>query len=377
MYALASYLGTGLVRIDEFFGNMRTLTSSAIHTGGKLAPALAAGNTMILKPAEPAPLTVIGMVEIINTVLPKDVVQVIPGLGADVPQAIIKHPQIRMVSFTGSTAAGAAVARSAAPTITPVVLELGGKNAFIIFDDADMDKAVRAALEGAFFNKGEACTAASRILVQKNKHEEFIQKLAAGIMKLRVGDGMDSKTHVGPCVSKQQQERVLNYIKKGEDAGAKIAAQGNLPANEKCKKGFFVRPTLFRDVTRDMIIAQDEMFGPIVTVTSFDSEEEAVSITNESKYGLTNIILSRDNERCLRTARKIDAGMVWINNYFRNILGTPFGGAKHSGYGREHCIETLREWSRAKTIRQPSGLSQIPDWRGVKDIFGDAGAEVV
>ena len=332
---------------------------------------------MILKPAEPAPLTVIRMVEIINTVLPKDVVQVIPGLGPDVPQAIVQHPQIMMVSFTGSTAAGAAVAASAAPTITPVVLELGGKNAFIIFEDADLDKAVRSALEGAFFNKGEACTASSRMLVQRRVYEEFVQKLGAGVKKICVGNGMDSKTHVGPCVTKQQQERVLGYIKKGQEAGAKVAAQGDLPIDEKCKKGFFVQPTLFRDVTRDMIIAQDEMFGPVVTVTAFDTEEEAISITNESKYGLTNIIFSRDNERCLRTARKIDVGMVWINNYFRNLLGAPFGGAKHSGYCREHCIETLREWSRAKQIRQPSGLGKPPDWRGIKDIFGDVGADVV
>ena len=155
---------------------------------------------MILKPAEPAPLTVIRMVEIINTVLPKDVVQVIPGLGADVPQAIVQHPQVRMVSFTGSTPAGAAVAKSASTTITPVVLELGGKNAFIVYDDADLDKAVRAALEGAFFNKGEACTAASRILVHKAVYEEFIAKLGAGVKKICVGDGMDPKTHVGPAL---------------------------------------------------------------------------------------------------------------------------------------------------------------------------------
>jgi acyl-CoA reductase-like NAD-dependent aldehyde dehydrogenase len=167
----------------------------------------------------------------------------------------------------------------------------------------------------------------------------------------------------------------LATSEKGEETGAKIAFQRDLPTDEKYKNGFFVRPTLFRDVTRDMIISHDEMFGPVVTVTSFDTEEEAVSITNESKYGLTNIFYSRDNEKCLRTARKIDAGMVFVNNYFRNLLGTPFSGAKHSGYGREHCIGALREWSRAKTIRQPSGLGQVPDWRGVKDIFDESGTE--
>ena len=177
-----------------------------IHTGGKLAPALAAGNTMILKPGEQAPLTVMKIVDIINTVLPPDVVQVVPGLGPEVPQLLCTHPLVKMVSFTGSTGGGAAVSKSASANITPLCLELGGKNALVVFDDADCDQAVRDTLEGAFFNKGEACTATSRVIVQRGIHDRFVSHLAAGVRRLRTGNGLNDSTHVGPCVSKPQQQ---------------------------------------------------------------------------------------------------------------------------------------------------------------------------
>ena len=234
-----------------------------IHTGGKLAPALAAGNTMILKPGEQAPLTVMRIVEILETVLPKDVVQVVPGLGAEVPQALITHALVKMVSFTGSTAAGAAVAKTAAASITPVVLELGGKNGFIVFDDADFDGAVRDAIEGAFFNKGEACTASSRLLVQRGIYDRFVEKLAAGVRQIKAGNGLDPKTHVGPQVSKAQQKRVVDYIDIGKKEGARIAAQAKLPSDPACKEGFFAPVTVFADVREDMRIANEEMFGTI------------------------------------------------------------------------------------------------------------------
>lgn len=340
-----------------------------IHTGGKLAPCLAAGNTMILKPGDQAPLTVMRIVEILQSVLPRDVVMAVPGHGPEVPQALVANRTVKAVSFTGSTAAGSAVARTAAATVKPSTLELGGKNALIVFDDANMDRAVADALEGGFFNKGEACTAASRVLVHEAVYDVFLQRLVAGVKKIVAGDGMDSKTHVGPCVSKASQQRVLQYIEKGKAEGATVAAQGALPSDPKYKDGFFVAPTLFADVTRDMTIAREEIFGPVVSVLKFSSEDEAISIANESAYGLTGIIFSKDHERCLRVSRKLDVGMVWINNYFRNVLGTPFGGTKDSGYGREHCIETLREWTWAKAIHQPSGLGPVPQWRAIKDCF--------
>ncbi|KAJ9604542.1 hypothetical protein H2200_010655 [Cladophialophora chaetospira] len=346
-----------------------------IHFGGKTAPALAAGNVMILKPGEQAPLTVIRMCEIISEVLPPDVVQVVPGIGPDVPSTLIKHDLVKMVSFTGSTAAGSKAAETAAKTVTPVVLELGGKNALVVFDDVEnLDRAVGDALEGAFFNKGEACTASSRILVQNGVYKQFCDKLAAGVKKIKSGNGLDSSTHLGPQVSKAQQERVLSYLQKAKDlekqGKVKIAAQGALPDDPACKNGYFVPPTLITDVTRDLVIAQEEMFGVLVTVTPFETEDEAIDIVNESRYGLTSIIFSQNNERCWRFSKKVDVGLVFVNNYFRNILGVPFGGAKETGYGREHSIDTLKEWCRAKVITQPSGFGQIPSWRAVKDVYG-------
>lgn len=347
-----------------------------VHTGGKLAPCLAAGNTMVLKPGDQAPLTVMRIVEIVNIVLPPDVVHAVPGVGPEVPNALVINPLVKKVSFTGSTAAGAAVGKSAADTITPTVMELGGKNAFIVFDDADLDQAVRDALEGAFFNKGEACTASSRIIVQDGIYDRFVAKLSAGVLKLRTGSGLDNDTHVGPCVSKPQQQKVLGYIKLGQEEGAEIAAQAELPRDPACASGFFVPPTLFKNVKRTMRIAQEEMFGPVATVMRFTTEDEAISVTNESPYGLVAAVYTESMTRGLRCVRRVDVGMAFLNNYNRRFLGTPFGGVKHSGHGREHCIETLYEWTTAKNIRMPSGLGKHPVWKAVVAIFGDKGTEV-
>ena len=218
---------------------------------------------MILKPGEQAPLCVLRIVEILQDILPKDVVQAVPGLGAEVPQALITHSLVKMVSFTGSTTSGAATAKSASASVKPVVLELGGKNAFIVFEDADFDLAVRDALEGAFFNKGEACTAASRLLIQRNIYDKFVQKLAAGVNMIKQGNGLDPQTHVGPQVSRTQQKRILDYIELGKKEGAKVAAQAKLPTDSDLKDGFFAPITLFTDVTEDMRIAKEEMFGTI------------------------------------------------------------------------------------------------------------------
>ena len=348
-----------------------------IHTGGKLAPALAMGNTVVVKPPEQAPMTVMRIIEILQSVLPKDVIHGVPGVGPDVPVSLVQHPLVHKISFTGSTPAGAAVAKSAAADITPCSLELGGKNAFVVFEDADLDQAIRDCLDGGFFNKGEACTAASRLLVHRDVHDAFVEKLGAGIKKLVVGDGLKNETHVGPQVTEAQQKRVNNYIRIGlEEDGATIFAQGNLPSDPALKDGYFVRPTLFTNVKRHMRIAREEMFGPIQTVTSFSSYDEAIEIVNDSDYGLTAAVYTKDMEKGWKASRQIDVGMVWLNNYQRNILGKPFGGAKQSGYGREHNIETLRDFSRPKFVQFPSGLGKLPAWKGVTDIFGTQGSQV-
>jgi acyl-CoA reductase-like NAD-dependent aldehyde dehydrogenase len=342
-----------------------------IHTGGKLAPALAVGNTVVIKPSEQAPLTVIRIVELLNTVLPPDVLHLLPGTGQRVGQPLAGHPKVRLVSFTGSTGAGAAVAATAAKNITPAVMELGGKDALVVFDDADLDRAVRDALEGGFYNKGEACTATSRILVHDGLYDAFVSQLTEAVGQLKVGRGTDPSVHVGPAVTRAQQQRVLKYIQIGIGEGAKIAVQATLPADPELSDGFWVAPTLFTDVTRDMRIVREEIFGPVVTVTRFSDEDEAVSIVNESDYGLTTAVYTADTTRGFRVARRIDVGMAFINNYFRGVIGTPFGGTKSSGYGREHAIETLREFTYTKMVRFPSGLGTIPSWRAVADIFGD------
>lgn len=340
-----------------------------VHAGGKLAPALAAGNTMILKPGEQAPLTVMRIVEILQSVLPTDVVQAVPGLGSEVPEALIRHPLVKMVSLTGSTRSGGLAAEAAAPTVTPIVLELGGKNAIIVFEDADVDRAVRDTVDGAFFNKGEACTASSRILVHQAVYATFSAKLAAAVKRIRTGDGLDKATHVGPVVSRSQQEKVLKYIELGQKEGATLAAQGALPSASHLAQGFFVPPTLFTDVTSTMTIANEEIFGPVTCVIPFSTEDEAVEIANSSRYGLFAGVYSADSPRTMRVARKLDVGVVLCNNYFRGVLGTPFGGVKESGYGREHWIGTLKEWSRTKVIRIPTGMGEIPEWRGLADLF--------
>lgn len=340
-----------------------------IHTGGKLAPALATGNTVVLKPGEQTPLTPIRIVELLQTVFPKDVVQVVPGAGAVAGSALTNHPLVRKISFTGSTNAGRAVLKNAANNITPALLELGGKNAFLVFDDADLDLAVNNAFEGGFYNQGESCTASSRVLVQKNIYEAFVTRLAEKVKTLKVGDGMKSDTHVGPLVTSAHQQKVQSYIDLGIKEGLTLAAQAELPTDAALKGGFYVRPTLFTDVPADSSLFVDEIFGPVVTVTVFETEEEAVALTNSSEYGLVCGIFTQDYEKAFRVARRVDVGMVIINSYNRRSHGAPFGGAKHSGFGREHCIETMKEFTRLKNIRFPSGKGKERNWPNVGDVF--------
>lgn len=309
------------------------------------------------------------IIDIINTVLPEGVVSYVSGFGPEVPQKLTEHELVKMISLTGSTAAGAAMAKTAAAKVKPTVLELGGKNAFVIFADADLDRALRDSIEAGYFNKGEACTAGSRILVHESIHDEFVKRMAAAVKRLRAGNGMKKETHVGPCVTQAQKDRVLKYIKIAQEEGAKIAAEGVVAQNEEVKGGFFVPPTLLLEVQRGHTVANEEMFGPVVTVCKFSTEEEAIDIVNSVRYGLVCGIYSRDPERTWRVSRKVDVGIVYINNYSRNALGVPFGGVKETGYGREHCIETLKDWSTAKVIQQPTGMGKIPSWRAIADVF--------
>ncbi|MFJ6572262.1 aldehyde dehydrogenase family protein [Streptomyces sp. NPDC091292] len=339
-----------------------------IHTAGKTAPALAAGNAVVLKPPEQAPLTVMRLAEIIQSVLPDDVVHTVPGKGS-VGAALAGHPLVRKLSFTGAPTTGAAVLRTAADNLTPTLMELGGKNPLVIFEDADLDAAVAGAVEGGFFNQGEACTAASRLLVHRSVHDEVVDRLARAVAELRVGRGLDATTHVGPLVTRAQQRRVLDYIDIGVREGAKITAQAQLPADPDLAGGFYVAPTLFTGVRPDMRIAKEEIFGPVVSVIPFADESEAVEIANGTDFGLVAGVYTADSARALRVSRGIEAGIVFVNNYNRAMMGSPFGGTKHSGYGREHAAETLREFGYSKTVRLPSGLRPIPRWTAVDEVL--------
>lgn len=340
-----------------------------IHTGAKAAPALAVGNTVVLKPGEQAPLTIMRIVELLQVVLPPDVLSVVPGHGSVAGSALARHPLVAKLSFTGSTPTGRSVLKLAAENVTPALVELGGKNAFIVFADADLDAALAGAIDAAFFNQGEACTAASRLLVHRTIHDEFVARLGRAMGRLKVGDGSDPQTHVGPLVTRAHQQRVQRYIELGQQEGATIAAQAQLPTDPRLASGFFVPPTLFTGVKPSMRVAREEVFGPVTFVTPFETFDEAIQIANDTEFGLVAGIYSRDTQLLMRAARRLNVGVVFANNYYRAILGTPFGGAKASGYGREHALQTLREYGRSKAIRLPSGEGRIPQWFAVSEVM--------
>jgi acyl-CoA reductase-like NAD-dependent aldehyde dehydrogenase len=343
-----------------------------IHTGGKAAPALAMGNAMIIKPGEQAPLTVMRLVEIISELLPDDVLHVVPG-GATTGASLVSHPAIRKISFTGAPGTGARIAGKAAENLIPTVMELGGKNALLVMADADLDLATRWIIEGGFFNQGEACTASSRILVHASVRDQLEERVAAVVPRLVVGHGADAATHVGPLVTREQQQRVVKYIEVGKAEGARVLAQARMPEDPRLADGFFVAPTVFADVKPDMRIAQEEIFGPVVTITEFSTEVEAIEIANGTDFGLVAGVFTRDQSTGIRVGRQLDAGLVFVNHYNRAMVGLPFGGVKHSGYGREHHVETLHEWSCSKTLRLVSGAGPVPEWGAVAELLGPAG----
>jgi acyl-CoA reductase-like NAD-dependent aldehyde dehydrogenase len=332
-----------------------------IHFSKKTAPALAAGNTVVIKPGEQAPLTVLRLTELVNRVLPPGIVNAVPGLTAGA--ALSAHPKVERISFTGATATGRRVLQSASENITYATMELGGKNAMMVLKDADMDIAINVAVEGMFYNQGEACTSTARILVHSSRYAEFEERFARAAEKLVVGDPLHPATDIGPMVDAKQQARVQSYIDLGLKEGARLVTQGKTPTDERLKKGYWVRPTVFGDVTSTMTIAQEEIFGPVACLFRFEDEDEAVRIANGTAYGLTAAIITADESRAWKIAQRLEAGMIFINNYTRRaLLGSPFGGMKGSGFGRENTPETLKEFVRSKNVRFPSGKGKIPVW---------------
>lgn len=297
----------------------------------KIAPALAMGNCIILKPAEQTPLTAFALAGILEEVgLPKGVVSVLPGFG-ETGAAIVAHPGIDKVTFTGSTAVGKQIMRSAADTLKRVSLELGGKSPNIVFEDADLKRAIRGVTTGIYYNQGQMCTAGSRVLVHERIQDAFMEAFMEATGKIRPGDPLDKDTRMGSLVSREQLERVSEYVALGQQEGASLAMGGSAGEGD----GYFFNPTVFTDVRPEHRIAQEEIFGPVVAVTPFADEEEALAIANDVSYGLASGIWTNDLSRAHRVAHGLKAGTVWVNTYNALWNEAPFGGYKQSGHGRE------------------------------------------
>ena len=320
------------------------------QVAAKVAPALAVGCTVVLKPSEVAPLSAFILAEIIDEAgLPAGVFNLVTGTGPVVGEAIASHPGVDMVSFTGSTRAGRRVSELASQNVKPVALELGGKSPNVILDDADLETAVTDGVSKCFLNSGQTCSALTRMLVPRERLEEA-EKIAATVAEAyTTGECFDPEAKLGPLVSDVQRERVRSYIRKGVEEGARLVTGGEEPP-DGCERGYFVRPTVFSGVSNDMTIAQEEIFGPVLTIIPYDDEEDAVRIANDSMYGLAGGVWSGDEERAKRVARRIRTGQVEINGGVFNPLA-PFGGYKQSGHGRELGKFALEEYLQVKSMQ--------------------------
>jgi acyl-CoA reductase-like NAD-dependent aldehyde dehydrogenase len=317
----------------------------------KVAPALACGNTVVLKPAEQTPLAALELAAIAQEAgLPAGVLNVVPGAGETAGAALVRHPGVDKVAFTGSTAVGKRIMQEAAETLKQVSLELGGKSPNIVFEDAELEAAARGAFAGIFYNCGQTCTAGSRLLVQESVHDALLERLVERARTLRPGDPFDAKTRIGPLISAQQLERVLGYIERGKAEGAALVAGGGRAVDAGWEQGFWVEPTIFDRVEAGQTIAREEIFGPVLSVLTFRDEDEAVELANRTEYGLAAGIWTRDVKRAHRVARRIQAGTVWVNTYHPLDAASPFGGYKQSGIGRELGAHALDLYTQTKSV---------------------------
>ncbi len=317
----------------------------------KLAPALAAGNTAVIKPSEYTSVSTLEFMELVKEAgFPDGVVNCITGFGAEVGQPLVDHPDVAKVAFTGSDMAGQRIYESAAKKIMPVTLELGGKSPNIVFEDADFEASVMGAISGIFAATGQTCIAGSRLLVQRSIHDRFVERLVEVAGAAKIGDPMSMDTHVGPVTTAPQYEKILHYMDVACEDGATCVLGGKPYSGEGAKGDRFVEPTIFTGVTNDMRIAQEEVFGPILSVIPFDTEDDAVAIGNDIVFGLAAGVWTSDIGRALRMSERLKAGTVWVNTYRAVSFMSPFGGYKRSGQGRESGQQAIKDFMQVKSV---------------------------
>lgn len=319
----------------------------------KVAPALATGNTAVAKPSELTPVTAHLLTELCQEAgLPPGVFNVVHGLGNKAGTAIVAHPRVPTISFTGGTKTGADIARTAAPLFKKVALELGGKNPNIVFADADLDEVIKTSLRSSFENQGEICLCGSRIFVEASLYPSFVERLVSETRKLRVGDPLDPASDLGALISRAHLDKVLSYIRLAKEEGGRILCGGGPPeaVAERCHGGYFVQPTVIVDLKPDCRVNQEEIFGPVVSITPFQSEDEAVAFANGTPFGLSASLWTQNLNRAHRVAERLEVGTVWVNCWLLRDLRVPFGGTKQSGVGREGGDEALRFFTEPKTV---------------------------
>ncbi|WP_203341241.1 aldehyde dehydrogenase family protein [Planococcus beijingensis] len=323
----------------------------------KIAPALATGNTIVLKPASHTPVTALRLAEIISQVVPPGVINVVAGSGTEVGEPLVRHPKVSKVAFTGSTEVGRNIMKIAAESIKNITLELGGKSPNILLEDADLEIALPGSLFGVFLHSGQLCESGTRLFVPDSLYDVVVEKLAELTKTLKLGNQLEETTAMGPVISQRQKETILSYIDTGIKEGARLVCGGKEAVVEGFENGYFIEPTIFADVTNDMAIAQEEIFGPVLTIIRYNDVDEAIKMANDSIYGLAGGVWTQDVNKAYDVARKIKAGVIWINDWHMLRNDAPFGGYKQSGIGREMGKYSLDAYTQLKHVH----TSMVPE----------------